>query len=101
MNHPAVEWHDNTLRLTIHLQPRASRDEVKGIQGDAIRIRITAPPVEGKANEHLLRFLARQFGVARRQVELLSGDSHRRKRVQIQTPVTWPDWLPAVKRLED
>jgi uncharacterized protein (TIGR00251 family) len=91
----AVHWHNNTLSLTILLQPRASRDEVKGLQGDAIRIRITAPPVDGKANEHLLRFLADQFGVPRRQVTLTSGASHRCKRVQVENPAVLPAWLPA------
>jgi uncharacterized protein (TIGR00251 family) len=91
----AVRWRDNSLFLNIQVQPRASRDEVKGLQGDAIRIRITAPPVEGKANDHLLRFLADQFGVPRRRVVLVSGAGHRCKRVQVENPAILPAWLPA------
>jgi len=56
---------------------------VVGPHGDAIRVRITAPPVEGKANDHLVRFLAKRFGVHRRDVTLLSGESGRDKRVRI------------------
>lgn len=97
----AVHWNGNSILLNIRLQPRASRDEVKGLQGDAIRIRITAPPVEGKANEYLLRYLAEQFAVPRRQVALLSGSSSRCKRVQVDNPVVLPTWLPAAERSDN
>lgn len=79
------------LVLNIHLQPRASRDEIIGGQGNCLKIRITAPPVEGKANAHLLRFLAKAFGVARSQVVLLSGEKSREKRVRIEQPKKIPD----------
>lgn len=54
--------------------------------GDHYKVRITAPPVEGKANAHLLRFLAKSFGVHRSSVSLLSGASSRHKGVRIQNP---------------
>lgn len=79
-------WHEGRLILKIRLQPRASRDEILGRHGDALKIRITAPPVDGKANSHLLRFLAGEFGVARRAVTLLSGKTGRDKRVAIDAP---------------
>lgn len=83
------------LVLSIHLQPRASRDELVGIAGDALRIRITAPPVEGEANAHLIGFLAGLFGVPRAKVRLEHGAAGRRKRVRIQSPRRTPegfDW---------
>ena len=70
-------------RLTIHVQPRASRTEVTGRYGDAIRIRLKAPPVDGAANEELVRFLAERLGVARGAVTLKAGASGRRKTVAI------------------
>ena len=60
MTIPAWIWQDDNLILNIRLQPRASCDEIVAIQADGrLKIRITAPPVDGKANDHLLQFLAR------------------------------------------
>ncbi len=80
------EWQGDVLVLRIRLQPRASRDEITAIRQGRLCIRITAPPVDGKANAHLLRYLAREFGVSRRAVTLLSGASSRDKRVSILQP---------------
>jgi uncharacterized protein (TIGR00251 family) len=71
------------ITLTIHVQPRASKTEVAGRYGDAIRIRLKAPPVDGAANEELITFLAQRLGVARSAVRVRSGATGRRKRVQI------------------
>ena len=79
--------------FNIHVQPRASRDEITGIHGDRIKIRITAPPVDGKANEHLMRFLAIEFKVSKRQVILISGETGRDKRFKIEAPMVIPPWL--------
>ncbi len=79
------------MLLNIRVQPRASRDEIVGPHGDgALKVRITAPPVEGKANAYLIRFLARAFGVSRSQVSLLGGDSSRNKRIAIESPTKLP-----------
>jgi uncharacterized protein (TIGR00251 family) len=71
-------------RLTIRVQPRASRTELAGLHGDAIRIRLQAPPVDGAANEALVAFLAEHLGVPRRQVRLVSGHASRTKVVEIE-----------------
>ena len=71
-------------RLTIHVQPRASRTEVTGRYGDAIRIRLKAPPVDGAANEELVRFLADSLGVARAAVRIAAGGTSRRKTVLVE-----------------
>lgn len=79
----AVERDGDDLVLTLRVQPRAKNDAIVGPHGDAIRVRITAPPVEGKANDHLVRFLAKRFRTHRRDVTLISGESGRDKRVRI------------------
>lgn len=65
------------------LQPKASQDEFAGIQAERLKIRITAPPTDGKANAHLQAFLAKAFGVAKRDVILEAGALNRHKRVRI------------------
>lgn len=79
-------WQEGDLILFVRLQPRASRNEIVGEQDGRLKIRLTAPPVEGKANSALRKFLAKTFGVAGRQVTLESGDSHRDKRLRIHAP---------------
>lgn len=79
--------------LSCYLQPRASKDEVIGEHDGAVKIRIAAPPVDGEANDALVAFLAKQFGVAKRAVQIESGQTGRRKSVRIQQPSTLPDWL--------
>ena len=70
-----------TLRL--HIQPGAKRTEVVGLHGEALKIRLAAPPVDGKANVCLIAFLADRLGVAKASVSLLSGDTSRAKRVHV------------------
>jgi uncharacterized protein (TIGR00251 family) len=69
--------------LTVHVQPGAKRTEVAGVHGDALKIRLAAPPVDGKANECLVAFLAQRLGIARAAVELAGGATARRKRVRL------------------
>mgnify|MGYP001281243284 CR=1 FL=1 len=65
------------------MQPRASRTELAGLYGDALKVRLAAPPVDGAANEALVRYLAEVLDVPRASIELLSGHSGRRKLLQI------------------
>ncbi|MDG9929795.1 MULTISPECIES: DUF167 domain-containing protein [Pseudomonas] len=88
-------WDGEDLILDCHLQPRASKDEFAGLHGERMKIRLTAPPVEGKANAHLMAFLAAAFGVAKSQVSLESGELNRQKRVRVRAPRTLPD-LPGL-----
>jgi uncharacterized protein len=69
--------------LAVHVVPHASKNEIKGRHGDAIKIRLTAPPVEGAANEALIAFLAERLGVPNRQLEIISGATSRDKLVVI------------------
>ena len=88
-------WDGEDLILDCHLQPKASSDEFAGLHGERLKIRLTAPPIEGKANAHLLAFLGKAFGVAKSQVSLISGELNRHKRVRIQRPQKLPD-LPGL-----
>ncbi|KKN93180.1 hypothetical protein LCGC14_0200450 [marine sediment metagenome] len=71
--------------LDCHLQPGASRIGFAGLHGDRLKIRISAPPMNGKANSMLLAFLAKAFGVSKQQVMLVSGQTGRQKRVAISS----------------
>lgn len=88
-------WDGADLILAVHLQPRARQDEIVGAHGDRLKIRITAPPVDGKANAHLIRFLAATCGVAVSAVELIAGTTGRDKRLRIRTPRQLPPPLPS------
>ena len=83
-------WDAGDLLLSVRVQPRAKRDELLGPAGEHLRVRITAPPVEGKANERLRGFLADLFGVLRSQVILVAGERGRVKRVRIRDPAKLP-----------
>jgi uncharacterized protein (TIGR00251 family) len=79
------------LLLTLRVQPGASRTEVAGLHGGALKVRIAAPPVGGKANAALLRFVAEAFDVPVRAVTLVRGESSRQKIVRIDAPQRRPD----------
>ncbi len=72
------------MELRIHCQPRASQTEIVGLHGDALKVRLVAPPVEGQANTELCLFLAQYLGVLRQEVQILSGKGARQKRVLIK-----------------
>jgi uncharacterized protein len=91
-----AEWYrrnGQTITLTLHVQPGAKRSEVAGLHGGALKIRLAAPPVEGRANEALLKFIAELFAVPLRQVELKQGAQSRRKVVAIIGSKVEPDNL--------
>lgn len=67
----------------IKVLPRSSRSEVAGMHGDALKIKITAPPVEGKANDEIIRFLAKRLGVKSGQVSIVSGDHSQIKTIAV------------------
>src|SRR5947209_2845717 len=71
------------VRFAVYIQPRASRTELAGMHGDAIKIRIMAPAVENAANRSLLEFVAEQLGVAKSLVRIVSGATNRRKKLEL------------------
>jgi uncharacterized protein (TIGR00251 family) len=72
------------LILPVRVIPRASKSAIAGHRGDAVLVRLSAPPVEGAANEALVDLLARAFSIPRRQISIVSGEKSRDKRVAIE-----------------
>lgn len=85
--------HDGGITLTLHVQPGAKRSEIVGLHGNALKIKLAAPPVEGRANEALLKFIAELFDVPLRNVELKQGEQSRRKVVVILASKVSPETL--------
>ena len=80
------EEKDGCIVLNVRVVPRASKDEIRGVLGDALKVRIQAPPVEGKANAYLVKFLSKHWKIPRRDIEILSGETGRHKRLRISNP---------------
>ena len=72
------------VRFAVRVQPRASRSEIVGVHGDAMKIRLSAPPVDGAANEALVELIADVLGVGRRAVRIVSGETSRSKVVEVE-----------------
>lgn len=75
----------NTLLVSLHIQPRASKNEVCGLQNNALKIRLTSPPVDGLANKMVRKFMADLLHVPQSAVEIVSGETSRHKRVRISS----------------
>jgi len=72
------------VRFSVRVQPRAARSELAGEYGDALRIRLAAPPVDGAANDELVSFLSNVFAVARKSIRILAGETARSKLIEIE-----------------
>ena len=81
------------LVLQVRVQPRAGADAIVGVMGDYLKVRLTAPPVEGKANERLLTYVARLFGVPQNHVILERGKTSKLKTLRIRFPKKYPENL--------
>lgn len=81
------------ITLVLHVQPGAKHSVVAGLHGEALKIRLAAPPIEGRANEALLRFIAECFNVPLRNVELKQGGQSRHKRVEVHGSAVEPESL--------
>jgi uncharacterized protein (TIGR00251 family) len=81
---PAAREKESSCNLSIKAIPNAPRSEVMGWLGDALKVKVKAPPVEGRANEALCEFLADELGIPRRAVTVLRGDTSRLKVVRLQ-----------------
>ena len=78
------------LLLKLYIQPKASRDQIVGPHGDELKVAITAPPVDGKANAHLSKYLAKQFKVPKSSIVIEKGELGRHKQVRIIAPKLLP-----------
>ncbi len=83
----------DTVTLTLHIQPGAKKSGIAGLHGDALKIRLAAPPIEGRANEALLKYMAGLFDVPIRQVVLLHGEQSRHKVISVAGSQIDPETL--------
>ena len=83
MSHLKITEAGDGVTFAVRVVPRSSKSEITGIHGDALKIRLTAPPVEGRANEALIAFLAKRLGVRKSQVEIVAGATSRRKAIRV------------------
>jgi hypothetical protein len=81
------------IALTLHIQPGAKRSEIVGLHGEALKIKLAAPPIEGRANDALLKFIADLFAVPLRNVELKQGGQSRHKVVAVSGSKVEPESL--------
>ncbi|MDR9828323.1 DUF167 family protein YggU [Vibrio sp. FNV 38] len=86
----------NDLVLRLYIQPKASRDNIVGLHGDELKIAITAPPVDGKANTHLSKYLAKQCKVSKSSISIEKGELGRHKQVRISSPSQLPNEIKAI-----
>ena len=80
------EAKDGDIIITLRVIPRAATNSIQGIMGDTLKVRIQAPPVEGKANAYLVKFISKQWKIPRSNIEILSGETGRNKRLRISHP---------------
>ncbi|MGH7678607.1 MAG: DUF167 domain-containing protein [Gemmatimonadaceae bacterium] len=78
-----MERRPRGVRLSIRVQPRASSTGIVGLHGDALKVRLTAPPVDGAANEALVRLLSETFGIPVRAITIVAGSGSRTKVVEL------------------
>lgn len=74
---------DGSLTFAVRVVPRASKSEIIGEHGEALKVRIASPPVDGAANEELIRLFAKKFAVSKSDIEILTGQSSKNKRIKI------------------
>ncbi len=79
---------DGRITLTLHIQPGAKKNEFAGCHGDALKIRLAAPPVDGKANDALVKFVAEALAIPKSAVNLKSGQTSRRKVLEVRGATT-------------
>jgi uncharacterized protein (TIGR00251 family) len=77
------EMKEASVTLKVRLQPRASRDGIDGLHGDALKVKVTAPPLEGRANKAVKKLLAEQLGLPPSQIEIIAGERSREKLLRI------------------
>jgi len=99
---PCLSLRGDGVLLQLSVMPNATRTEVDGLHDGALRVRLAAPPIDGRANEALVAWLAKSLGVPRRDVEVLRGESSRRKQVAIAVAHdVAAAWLAAVLKSAD
>ena len=77
---------DGTVRFEVHAKPRAKKSRIVGPRGDALEVALAAPPVDGAANEELVRVLSKALGITQRSVQILRGETSQKKLVAVELP---------------
>lgn len=80
------EEKEDQLIIQIRVIPRAASNAIQGVHGETLKIRLQAPPVDGKANQSLIRFLAKEWHVSRAHIKILSGETGRNKKIILHSP---------------
>ena len=90
----------DALAFTVYVQPRASKLAIVGLHGDALKIKLTAPPVDGAANKQCIQLLAKTLGLAKSDISIIGGMRHRKKQIRIKPVKTTlaPSDLNALKK---
>ncbi len=83
---PYYYWQEDNLVLNLYVQPQASKDMVVGLYGNRLKVSITSSPVAGKANKHLLKFLAEHFDLHQSQLRIIRGERNKHKSILIFRP---------------
>ncbi|QYK14019.1 DUF167 family protein YggU [Shewanella rhizosphaerae] len=86
-----VTKEEDDLVIRLYIQPKASRDQIIGPHGDELKVAITAPPIDGKANAHLCKFLAKQFKTAKGNILIEKGELGRHKQIRVVMPKEIPE----------
>ena len=90
-------WQGDELLLDVRIQPGAKFNDIDGLYGHRLKIRIAAPAVDGKANKHLVMYLSRLFKVRKSMIKILSGETSRNKCVKIIAPLNLPGIITKAK----
>jgi uncharacterized protein len=85
MNMPFLKENSNGIILKVFVQPRSSRSMIAGQHGDALKIKLTAPPVDGAANKMCIQHLAKWLKISKSSIEIISGHSSRTKRLLLRS----------------
>jgi len=86
-------WDGADLLLQIWVLPRASRDCIMGIHNNCLRVKLTTAPVDGKANQSLIKFLSKQLGVSASQISIEKGETSKTKQIRIRSLKSLPEIL--------
>lgn len=89
-------WQGKDLILYCHMQPKAASDEIVGVHDGRLKIRITAPPVDGKANQHIINWFSKLFKVPKSDINIVHGELGRQKTLRIHNPKNLPEHVARV-----
>ena len=94
-----IKEHPEGILLAVFVQPRAARTQIAGVHGSALKIKLTAPPVDNAANKMCVQYLAKRLGLPKSALEIVSGHTSRSKQLLVR-PKAGTDPAPELKRLK-